>query len=240
MITDWDAGKLPQGYYTQSGTVLKRRESSKDGQSLLLFMRDLGPRWVQAPAASGKNRFGGAAEPLVWSEYNLYQSPSALYLKGAEVREDFIELRSSAESLMTALGFYRLISGVVMTAQESNELLKILWSAMTLLRGGTPPAITDFRFTWRLLNALGLAPSLTQCVLCGSVLDGGAVWTEDGLACAKCSAGAEYLSAAELSDVRSAALLPYEKFISWSKARDDFEIYHKQAKKLITFFGEIR
>ena len=104
MIPYLENEKLPQGYYTQSGTVLRRKESVKGGQTLLIFLRGLGPRWVSAP--SGKNRFGGAVEPLVWGTFNLYQSPSMLYLQGAEVKEDFISLRSSGSSLMTALRIY--------------------------------------------------------------------------------------------------------------------------------------
>ena len=100
--------RLPQGYYTKTGTVLLRRDSSREGQSLLLFMREFGPRWVSAPSATGKNRFGGSTEPMTWGEFSLYQSPSKLYLQGTEVKEDFLTLRSSPPAVLAALRLYKL------------------------------------------------------------------------------------------------------------------------------------
>lgn len=244
MIAAYEVEKLPQGYYKKSGTVLKRKDSLKEGQSLLLFLRDLGPRWVSAPgASSGKSRFGGATEPLMWGEYCLYQSPRFLYLKEAEVREDFITLRSEPHRLLTALGFYRRVSQVVMTAHESDQLLKVLWSAMVLLRDGAPPEAAEFRFSWRLLNALGLAPSLQNCVKCGALLDDGASWTEDGLLCPRCSGRPAETGPAELAVLTAAGQLSHEKFLVWSKSEHGNNLnnlFNEHAKKLLTFFREIR
>ena len=241
MIAAYEIEKLPQGYYAKSGTVLKRKDSLKEGQSLLLFLRDLGPRWVSAPgAASGKSRFGGATEPMMWGEYTLYQSPRFLYLKEAEVREDFIALRSEPRKLMAALEFYRRMSQVVITAHESDQLLRVLWSAMTLLRDGAPAEAAEFRYNWRLLNALGLAPSLRNCVKCGSRFDGGASWSEDGLVCGRCSGGEPAISQADLLELAEAAQLPYEKFLAWSQADIRNNLFDKHVKKLLTFFREIR
>ena len=242
MISAYEVEKLPQGYYKKSGTVLRRKDSSKEGQSLLLFLRELGPRWVSAPgASSGKSRFGGATEPMMWGEYCLYQSPRFLYLKEAEVREDFIALRAAPRRLMAALEYYRRIAGVVMTAHESDQLLKVLWSAMVLLRDGASLAAAGFRFNWRLLNAMGLAPSLQNCVKCGSSLVA-ASWSDDGLVCQRCSGEKSDLSIFELQLLTAAAQLPHEKFLAWSKIEENNwnSLFNDNAKKLLTFFREIR
>ena len=242
MISYFEIDRLPQGYYAQTGTVLQRRDSAKEGQSLQLFLRDLGPRWVNAPAASGKNRFGGATEPLVWGEFCLYQSPKYLYLKGAEIKEDFLSLRDDASRLMTALRFYKMVSKVVMATHESNQILTLLWSAMILLKENCPAPIVEFRFAWKLLNALGLAPSLQQCVKCGGRLDTDVLWSQDGFICRHCINGIDknVIRGRELRNIQAAALLNHLDFIEWSRTQNSFGIYDEHLKKLITFFSDIR
>lgn len=240
LISSYEREDLPQGYYSQVGTVLQRRDSSGEGQSLLLFLRDMGPVWVNAPASKTKSRFGGATEPLVWAEFSLYRSPSRLYLQGAEIREDFISLRTSSEKLMAALKLYKRLSGVLLPTHESNNILTLLWSSMVLLKENCPADIVEYRFTWRLLKETGLAPSLQYCVKCGSKLAGGASWCRDGLLCASCGAPhPEGICGADLSFLRFAALLNHDKFIAWSKDREKSSLFTDQLKKLVTFFNDI-
>lgn len=240
MIAAYESDRLEQGYYRQTGTVLQRRDSSKEGQSLLLFMRDLGPRWVNAPAASGKNRFGGATEPLVWGEFNLYQSPKSLYLQAAEVKEDFIALRDSPLKLTTALKFYKRLSRVLMTGHESNQILTLLWGTLILLKENCPVDSVEFRFTWRLLKGTGLAPSMQSCVNCGAKLCGAAFWNGDGLLCEACGSGLgkTALLRETLKMMQLAALLDHDKFMEWSRLNESPEIFKEQTKKLITLFSD--
>ena len=240
MISSFETEKLPQGYYKQVGTVLQRRDSSGEGQSLLLFLRDMGPMWVNAPASKTKCRFGGATEPLVWAEFDLYQSPARLYLQGAEVKEDFISLRSSSDKLKSALKLYKRLSKTLMVGHESNNTLTLLWSSMLLLKENCPVVIVEYRFTWRLLKEAGLAPSLQYCVACGSKLDDGAAWTNDGLICGVCSGPLKNdLDAEGLRCLRFAALLNHEKFIEWSGSQEKYDLYSDELKKLVTFFTDI-
>ena len=240
MISSFETDKLPQGYYKKVGTVLQRRDSSGEGQSLLLFLRDMGPMWVSAPASKTKCRFGGAIEPLIWAEFDLYQSPARLYLQGAEVKEDFISLRSSALKLKSALKLYKRLSKTLMVGHESNNILTLLWSSMLLLKENCPVDIVEYRFTWRLLKETGLAPSLRFCVNCGSKLDAGAKWTGDGLVCPSCSGTDEGdLDTEELRSLRFAALLNHDKFLEWSGSQKKSSLYADELKKLVTFFTDM-
>lgn len=237
MIQDLDIDKLPQGYYTQSGTVLQRRDSVKSGQSLLLFLRDLGPRWVSAPSSAAKNRFGGAVEPIVWGTYSLYQSPTRLYLQGAEVKEDFLALRSAPERLSTALGFYKKVLRVLMNSHASNDVLTLLWSCMSLLCEGVLPAAAEFRFTWRLLNLTGCAPSLQYCVTCGAPLEkNNSYWIDDGGVCCEKCATEKRGEAIALANLQYAALLSHENFIKWSPKAGDKSLYTLYSNKLLNYF----
>ncbi|MDO4988378.1 MAG: DNA repair protein RecO [Synergistes sp.] len=231
--------KLPQGYYTKTGTVLLRKESLKEGQSLLILMRDLGARWVSAPRASAKNRFGGAAEPLTWAEYSLYQSASRLYLRGADVKEDFMKLRSMPSSLLAAVRIYGIAAKELPKDCENDGVLRLLWSTLIQLQNGTPAAITEFRFVWRMLHLLGSAPTFDVCSLCGVKVTCGGTLTNDGFLCAKCSGRVE-ISQKETSEIQAAALLPHEKFIVWSKENKASDPYAKNLKKLFPYFKNLR
>ncbi|MDD4159892.1 MAG: DNA repair protein RecO [Synergistaceae bacterium] len=240
MISSSELEKLPQGYYKKVGTVLQRRDSSGEGQSLLLFLRDMGPMWVSAPSSKTKCRFGGATEPLVWSEFDLYQSPARLYLQGAEVKEDFLSLRSSAEKLKTALTMYKRLSKILMIGHECNNILTLLWSSVLLLKENCPVDMVEYRFTYRLLKETGLAPSLQYCVKCGSKLTEGAAWTSDGLICRECSdKNNSDIDAAGLKYLKLTAFLKHDKFIEWSGAQGKLALYGDELKKLLTFFTDM-
>lgn len=241
MISAYETDRLRQGYYTYGGTVLLRRESSGSGMSLLLFLRDLGMRWVSAPgAAGGKSRFGGATEPLVWAEYHLYQSSGGLYVRNAEIREDFLQIRSDPKRLLTAIRLYKRIKQILVAGHESNQILTILWNAMLSLNENCPADAVEFRFNWRLLRTLGLAPSLQSCCACGARLKDELQWSGDGLLCARCGGQAGEGREEALGDLQRAAMLDQRSFVEWSKKRAEYAgcgFLKEHSKKIMIFFA---
>lgn len=241
MIPDAKESELfKQGYYTASGTVLKRKEGLKNSQSLLLFLKGYGIVWVSAPSGS-KSRFAGAGEPMVWGSYELYKSPGRFYVKSAEIKEDFLSVRSSPKKLTTAVSLYQLISQTIYQEHENDKALNLLWSCMLLLNSGCPAETVKFRFIWRLLKYLGLAPSLTNCVSCSAQLTT-ALAAHDGLLCEKCAVSGCKISAGQLAELQAAAMLPQEKFAEWAKGKNgadnlDIEIFEEYGKYLKSFFA---
>lgn len=232
--------RLPQGYYKKTGTVLLRRDASREGQSLLIFMREFGARWVGAPAASSKNRFGGGTEPLVWGEFSLYQSPTKLYLQSVEVKEDFLCLRTNASALLCALRLYKLTAKETPVDCENDALLRMLWSALVQLKEKAPAHITEFRYTWKLMNLFGIAPSLDLCSDCGRLFSEGAVFTGEGLLCPSCARGGSPVTQQELGELRLAVTLSHENFILWARAQCEKNLFSNNLKKLSPFFRNMR
>lgn len=238
MISAYETDKLPQGYYTYSGTVLLRRDSSGAGQSLLLLLRDLGMRWVNAPGATGrKSRFGAATEPLIWAEFHLYSSAKGVYLQSAEVKEDFLNIRSSPGRLLTAMRCYKRTRRILLAEHESNHILTILWNMMLALNENCPEKIVEFRFNWRLLKSLGLAPSLNSCCECGASLEYELNWSRDGLLCARCGGTADKSFPDTLKSLQLAALLDQRRFVEWAKRQADSVIFKEHNKELVSFFS---
>lgn len=241
MIAPYETDGLKQGFYSESGTVLRRRESSKSGQYLLLFLRGMGPVWATAPSGSGRSKFSGALEPMIWGTFELYRSPSRFFVKSAEIKEDFLPIRGDPSRLLTALRFYKVTSRAMVSEIPNDGVLNLLWSAMTLLSAGCAPDAVEFRFTWRLLRYLGLQPSLLNCVKCGGRLAGDSFLCGDGLMCQSCAAsggGAKIVPQSDLHLLEAAALLEHESFMSWAK-KDTPKIFQPYVKFLMSFFVNI-
>ena len=168
---------IPQGLLRHSGVVLRRTSSPEGNLSLYLLLRTVGPQWVSAPGASrGRMRFGGSVEPLVWGNFNLYKGTKRLYLKSVDVSEDFWALRRDPERLRILLEWDRLLSLHLVPGHPCDDVLAIFYWSSILVRQGVHPLLAEWRFLWKWLNAWGLAPSLEQCVTCGTTLANSALW----------------------------------------------------------------
>ena len=179
---------IPQGPHRSSGVVL--RGSGYSGSRCHIFLRGLGAVWAGAPGS--RNRFGGGIEPMTWGIFDLYRSPRALYLKGVDIREDFLSLRSSRRSLLLAVKWCRDLSSRLQPLHENDSVLSLLWRCVKFLEGGASPLLLDVRFAWRWGNIWGVATSLERCSLCLSPIGGDsgpASLTRDGFVCRYCAAG---------------------------------------------------
>lgn len=165
--------RLPNGLHKAYGTVLRRREGSSGGKSLelLLFLSGIGPIWASAPGAGGaRSRFGAGTEPMVWSCFDLHQSPRRLYIKSCEVRADHLRARATGPRLLAALMWHKDAARLAPYMIPDDELLSLLGSAMDDLDSGVPPEPADVRFLWRWARVWGVAPSLERCPSCGREL----------------------------------------------------------------------
>lgn len=154
------------GFESASGVVLNRRMTGEGDLSLTLFLKRLGIVYASAKgAASGKVRFGGATEPLVWGAFTLYRSRDdggKLYLKSVDVADDMLTLRRRPEALFAAARWSRLLTRYLMAGHADDGLLANLYWNMKLLCGGLPAEAVEWRFMWRWLKAWGLAPDISE------------------------------------------------------------------------------
>ena len=145
------------------------------------------------------------------------------------------------EILACAARLYRLTAAEAPAECENDGLLRTLWSAMVQLRDGAMPAAVEFRYMWRLLAAMGTAPSLEYCAGCGERLARGGLFTDEGILCGRCAARAKGapLSERELLVLRAAAALPHAKFVEWAAKRPAEEIFAANIKKLSSYFRNL-
>ena len=143
------------------GTVL-RRKISADGDIVLdLFLKGFGrlPVYIRG-GARGSVRFGGAIEPLVWGDFELYKSGKGgrLILRSVEVKYDALKLRNSRDVILTALNWIKMLIMYLEEGMADDKVLSCFYWGLKLLEEGVPIEIADWRFVWRWLNIWGLAP----------------------------------------------------------------------------------
>lgn len=175
-----------QRFHKETGVILNRKISSEGHVSLLCLLKEVGPERLFLPGGGrGKVRMGGSTEPMVWAEFSLYQSTSKEYIREIEVKRDFWPLRARADSLATAMAWCKLLGDFVSWGHPADEVLPVLFWSMDLLEKGADPWGTDLRFVWRVLRALGVAPSLERCDKCGRRISRG-FWKDTGFRCERC------------------------------------------------------
>jgi len=152
---------LSQGYHSAVGTVLRRKISAEGDMSLDLFLKDFGrlPVFIHG-GGRGSVRFGGATEPLVWGNFELYKSgkSSRLLLRSVDVKYDALKLRNSKEVILTAFNWIKMLLLYLEEGRADDKVLSCYFWGLKLLEDGVPVEIADWRFIWRWLHIWGLAP----------------------------------------------------------------------------------
>lgn len=213
----YSGDSISQGLVSLSGVVLRRDVSAEGNISLYLFLKEIGPVWVSAPGASrGRVRFGGAVEPLVWANFNLYKGTRRFYLQSAEVKEDFWSLRSDPEKIKRMLEWDRLLCEYLVPGLPCDEVLALFYWSGVLLKEGVHPLVAEWRFLWKWLYNWGIAPSLDLCGECGAAL-ASARLAASGFLCPTCAHLHEgtAISADELSLLRRSLEIPVKKMIEY-------------------------
>jgi len=152
---------IPQGYHSAVGTILRRKISAEGDIVLNLFLKGFGrlSAYIRG-GGRGSVRFGGATEPLVWGNFELYKSGKSerLILRSVDVKYDALKLRNSKDVILTAFNWIKMLIMYLEEGRADDKVLSCFYWGLKLLEDGVPIEIADWRFVWRWLNIWGLAP----------------------------------------------------------------------------------
>ncbi|MDR1742158.1 MAG: recombination protein O N-terminal domain-containing protein [Synergistaceae bacterium] len=173
-------------YFSASGVVLGRSFAGEGDILMTLFLKGVGLTFASARgASSGKVRFGGGTEPLVWGTFSFYEgSAGRKSLTGVDVADDMLKMRARPDSLMAAVRWAKLVVRHLPPGHQADDLLANLYWNMRLLDEGFPPLAAEWRFLWRWLRLWGLAPDASEFAdtpLERGVLQAAALSKVDGL-----------------------------------------------------------
>ena len=185
-------------YIVTRGIVLRETETKESDKILTVLTDKNGKISVIARGARRKNcKFAACAQPLVWSEWTLYQKGDWYYASEGSTIQLFDGLRTDLDAM--ALGFYfaELTEAVTSEETPAPELTRHLLNglyALSALR--KPPALVKPAFELKLLSLAGYEPLADSCAYCGRpdpeqpLLD----VVQGVLRCRKCGAGESGLS----------------------------------------------
>lgn len=156
-------------YLVLRGVVLRETQTKEADKILTVLTAERGRIAVIARGARRKScKFAAAAQPLVWSEWTLYQKGEWYYANEGTTLELFNGLRGDLEAM--ALGFYfaELTEAVTSEEAPAPELLRHLLNglyALSVLH--RPHALVKAAFELKLLCLAGYEPLADGCAYCG-------------------------------------------------------------------------
>lgn len=156
-------------YIVTRGIVLRETETKEADKILTLLTGDRGRISVIARGVRRKScKFAACAQPLVYSEWTLYQKGDWYYANEGATLELFSGLRSDLDAL--SLGFYlaELTEAVATEEADSDALLRHLLNGLYALSAlKKPPALVKAAFELRLMSLAGYEPLADGCAYCG-------------------------------------------------------------------------
>jgi len=126
--------------------------------------------FIAKGARKTESRFGAALELLTLSEFIYYDREGLKMLKGADIIEPYSELKCDYERLSCALRCARWMQRLLEEGHAEERvfmLFKQLLEALSSEEGTL--ALYEVAFKLKLLEGLGLAPTLDRCAVCGRI-----------------------------------------------------------------------
>ena len=156
-------------YIVTKGIVLRETETKEADKILTLLTPDRGSIPVIARGVRRKGcKYAACAQPLVYSEWTLYQKGDWYYANEGATVELFSGLRKDLDAM--ALGFYlaELTEAVSTEEADASELLRHLLNGLYALSTlHKPPALVKAAFELKLMCLAGYEPLADGCVYCG-------------------------------------------------------------------------
>ena len=156
-------------YIVLRGVVLRETETKEADKILTLLTAERGKISVIARGVRRKScRYAACAQPLVWSEWTLYQKGDWYYANEGSTVELFKGLRDDLDAM--ALGFYfaELTEAVTSEETPAPELTRHLLNGLYALSAlHKPSALVKAAFELKLLCLAGYEPLVDGCAYCG-------------------------------------------------------------------------
>lgn len=157
-------------YIVTRGIVLRETETKEADKILTVLTAERGKISVIARGVRRKGcKYAACAQPLVYSEWTLYQKGDWYYANEGATVELFRGLQTDLDAM--ALGFYLAELTEAVTTEETSaaELLRHLLNGLYALSAlHKPPALVKAAFEIKLLSLAGYEPLADSCAYCGA------------------------------------------------------------------------
>jgi DNA repair protein RecO (recombination protein O) len=173
--------------------VLRRQDLRETSLVLTFYTRSFGKvkgllRGVRGSRAEGWGM--GALEILSYDDIVFYErkKTDVSTVSQCDLKEFFGRIRGSLDRLAYASYIAELLDSVTDLYEKNEEVFELLLSSLRLMNGESSPRRAARIFEIKLLDLLGLMPTLTSCANCGSKVDGAARFSvrHGGVICKSC------------------------------------------------------
>ena len=157
-------------YIVTRGVVLRQTETKEADKILTLLTAQQGKISVIARGVKRKScKFAACVQPLVYSEWTLYQKGDWYYANEGAPLELFAGLQTDLAAMALGCYFAELTEAVTTPEQNAGEILRHLLNGLYALSAlHKPPQLVKPAFEMKLLALAGYEPLADSCAYCGA------------------------------------------------------------------------
>lgn len=151
--------------------IVLRETNYKEADKILNVLTPEGKITVSARGARRKgSRISAACQLFALSEMELFKYKDRYSLNEAEVKEQFLGLRSDIKKFALAAYFMELAETIVNEAEESSEILALTLNSLYVLETDIKSeTLIKAVFELRVMAIAGFEPRVDCCAICGDV-----------------------------------------------------------------------
>ena len=157
-------------YIKTKGIVIKEVNTGEADKILTVFSRNIGKIVCSAKGARRpKSRLVAGTQLFCYSEFVLFKGKDIYSINSCDVIEPFYDIRNDLTKLTYSAHMIEIINDVIVEDQPATKVLQLFLNSLHLLSKTEklPEQIVRI-FEIRILSILGYAPSVRECLNCGS------------------------------------------------------------------------
>jgi DNA repair protein RecO (recombination protein O) len=221
-----------------AGLVLRTRKYGEADHILSLLTPELGKVSAIAKGArKAKGSMRGKTQPFVYGEYLLYRGKSLYTVTQAEIINSFSVFGEDITKYGLASYVCEVADTVLLPDQPVPEVFPLILGVLYAASLDNDSLLLTW-YRLQLLKILGYSPQFRACVLCGTLVQGGAVsfdGSQGGALCSSCSSQMPNLSGGARAALDFLLRIPLNKLSRVKLAAHIQHEVEEQAEKLINF-----
>lgn len=154
--------------YTVTAVVLRSRPLGEKDRIVVLFSKEAGKLDAVAKGArQPKSKLAAVTQPFTLARFGLARGRTLGVVTQCVIEESFYALHEDLRKMAWGAYVLELLDAATPPHQVEEELFDLLLFTLRWLVTADDPELVTRAFELRLLRAMGYAPALTGCAVCG-------------------------------------------------------------------------
>lgn len=154
------------------GIVLSETNYSESSKILNVFTKEHGLIGIMSKGCRNmKSKLRGVSRKLIYGTFHIYYKENGLStLIGVDIKNSYSKILTDLEKISYA-SFVLELTNQVVKENDDEEIFDLLKATLQKIEDGFNPLILTNILELKLLDYLGVSPSLDACSICGSTKD---------------------------------------------------------------------